>query len=51
MNEPQIGLLIVTPLVIGVAVALYRQGVMSKGVMMTVSLATVAMAGWVFLAQ
>lgn len=51
MNEAQIGLLVVTPAVVGVAFALYREGVMAKGAMVGVSLAAVAVAASMFLTQ
>lgn len=51
MNQAQIGLLIVTPLLIGVAVALHREGVMSRGGVVLASLASVAAAAWMFFTQ
>lgn len=51
MNQAQIGLLLVTPAVVGVAFALYREGVMTRGTMIGVSLAAVAVAAWVFFTQ
>ncbi|MBP2314260.1 hypothetical protein [Azospirillum soli] len=51
MNQAQIGLLIVTPLIVGMAVLLYRQGVMTKAGAAVASLAAVAAAAVMFFTQ
>jgi len=51
MNQAQIGLLIVTPAVVGMAVALCRQGVMTKAGAAVASLAAIAVAAVMFFTQ
>ncbi len=51
MNQAQIGLLIVTPMIVGMAVLLYRQGVMTKAGAAVASLAAVAAAAAMFFTQ
>ncbi|WP_167525402.1 hypothetical protein [Roseomonas genomospecies 6] len=51
MNQAQIGLLIVTPLLIGMAVLLHRQGVMTRGGAVIAALASLAAAAWIFFTQ
>ncbi|WP_448207088.1 hypothetical protein [Azospirillum sp. sgz302134] len=51
MNEPQIGLLIVTPALVAMAIALHRQGVMTRGGAVLASLASIAAAAWMFFTQ
>lgn len=51
MNQAQIGLLIVTPMLIAMAVLLHRQGVMSRGGAVLASLASLGAAAWMFFTQ
>lgn len=51
MNQAQLGLLIVTPMLVGVAFLLHRQGVMSRGGVVLASLASLGTAAWMFLTQ
>lgn len=51
MNQAQIGLLVVTPAVVGMAVLLCRQGVMTKAGAAVASLAAVAAAAVMFFTQ
>lgn len=51
MNEAQLGLVLVTPAVIAVAVALYRQGALSLGGAIVASLAASTVAAFLFMAQ
>ncbi|MBP2296061.1 hypothetical protein [Azospirillum rugosum] len=51
MNQAQVGLLIVTPMLVGVAFLLHRQGVMSRGGVVLASLASLGAAAWMFFTQ
>ncbi len=51
MNQAQLGLLIVTPMLVGVAFLLHRQGVMSRGGVVLATLASLGAAAWMFLTQ
>ncbi|CAO3424693.1 hypothetical protein [Azospirillum argentinense] len=51
MNEAQIGLLIVSPLLIGMVVLLYCQGVMTRSGAALAALASVGTVAWLFFTQ
>lgn len=51
MNDAQIGLMVVTPILIGFAVVLYRMGVLQRGGTISAVLASAAIAAVLFLNQ
>lgn len=51
MNQAQIGLLIVTPLLIGMVVLLHRQGVMTRCGAALAALASLGTVAWLFFTQ
>jgi hypothetical protein len=51
MNEAQIGLLLVTPALVGTAILMHRQGVMTRTGAVLASLASLAAAAWMFFTQ
>jgi hypothetical protein len=51
VNEAQIGLIITTPAIVGVAVALHRYGALSRAGMVAASLVATAIGVIMFLAQ
>lgn len=51
MTEKQLGLLLIAPLIVATGVALWRQGAMSGKALIVATLATVAVASFIFLMQ
>lgn len=51
MNQAQVGLLIVTPLLIGMVVLLHRQGVMTRSGVVLALLASLGTVAWMFFTQ
>jgi hypothetical protein len=49
MNEKQLGLLIISPMIIGTAILLWRNGAMGLGQVAAVAVAVIGIAGYLFM--